>query len=77
MFFFGKILRALFLWNTRFEICPCVLLPTISQKVYIHAYIKFIYRRKQSYNFTIMANIVGIIFISTIIASIVEIIFIR
>ena len=26
--FFGKIWRALFSWNTRFEICPFALLPT-------------------------------------------------
>ena len=28
---------------------------------YKHTYIKFIYRRKQSYNFTIIANIVRLI----------------
>ena len=30
MFVFRKIWRALFSWNTRFEICPFTLLPTIS-----------------------------------------------
>ena len=31
MFVFRKIWRALFSWNTRFEICPFALLPTTWQ----------------------------------------------
>ena len=33
--FFWKIRRALFSWNTRFEICPFALLPTISSNANI------------------------------------------